>query len=173
MQEIAENSVDSAHFLFVHGMVELPKLTLEVTPEGGFRALNLARAKLLGRVRSATVDINILFPGCSVTRLISLAEATLMSTATPVDEETVEMRFFPSARRKGNPLLRALVSRLFIREAARQFEQDMPIWENKIHLPRPVLCDGDGPIWQFRKWYQQFYSAHPIGGTKLPASAAS
>jgi hypothetical protein len=23
----------------------------------------------------------------------------------------------------------------------------------------PVLCDGDGPIMQLRRWYKQFYSS--------------
>jgi hypothetical protein len=27
-----------------------------------------------------------------------------------------------------------------------QVEQDIPIWENKIYLENPLLCDGDGPI---------------------------
>jgi hypothetical protein len=26
-----------------------------------------------------------------------------------------------------------------------QVEQDIPIWENKIYLENPLLCDGDGP----------------------------
>src|SRR3954465_6633550 len=77
----------------------------------------------------------------------------------------------PYPRRRGNPLLRLLVSWLVMREVARQYEQDKPIWEHKIHLPRPVLCDGDGPIWQFRKWSQRFYPAPPIAGATRPGSA--
>ena len=25
------------------------------------------------------------------------------------------------------------------------FGQDVAIWENKIYIPDPVVCDGDGP----------------------------
>jgi hypothetical protein len=32
------------------------------------------------------------------------------------------------------------------------------IWENKIYLDRPMLCDGDGPIGEFRRWYAQFFT---------------
>ena len=46
----------------------------------------------------------------------------------------------------------------FIAEIERQFSQDIAIWENKIHLEKPLLCDGDGPIAQLRKWARQFYS---------------
>ena len=35
---------------------------------------------------------------------------------------------------------------------------DLPIWDNKIHQKRPILCDGDGPIGIFRTWCKQFYS---------------
>ena len=34
---------------------------------------------------------------------------------------------------------------------------DLPIWNNKIHRPRPILCDGDGPILAYRQWFEQFY----------------
>jgi hypothetical protein len=36
--------------------------------------------------------------------------------------------------------------------------QDFRIWENKKYRPNPILCDGDGPIGEFRRWARQFYS---------------
>jgi 3-ketosteroid 9alpha-monooxygenase subunit A len=36
------------------------------------------------------------------------------------------------------------------------FGQDVQIWENKIYIPDPVVCDGDGPLHKLRKWYGQF-----------------
>ena len=36
--------------------------------------------------------------------------------------------------------------------------QDFEIWEHKKFRPRPVLCDGDGPINEYRKWARQFYT---------------
>jgi hypothetical protein len=42
-------------------------------------------------------------------------------------------------------------------EVKYQVEQDIPIWENKVYLDAPILCDGDGPIAKYRKWFQQFY----------------
>jgi 3-ketosteroid 9alpha-monooxygenase subunit A len=36
------------------------------------------------------------------------------------------------------------------------FGQDVAIWENKIYIPDPVVCDGDGPLHKLRKWYCQF-----------------
>ena len=36
------------------------------------------------------------------------------------------------------------------------FAQDVAIWENKIYIPDPLVCDGDGPLHKLRKWYGQF-----------------
>ena len=43
-------------------------------------------------------------------------------------------------------------------EFLRQVKQDIPIWESKVYTPRPLLCDGDGQIAEFRRWARQFYS---------------
>ena len=49
-----------------------------------------------------------------------------------------------------------------IREIQRRMGQDIPIWENKRSLERPLLCDGDGdgdgPIPKARGWMRQFCS---------------
>ena len=55
------------------------------------------------------------------------------------------------------------VTRAFVAEIARQYSQDIPIWENKRFLPRPLLCDGDGPILELRRYFAQFYPAPPAG----------
>ena len=33
---------------------------------------------------------------------------------------------------------------------------DLKIWENKVPIDNPILCDGDGPVSRLRQWYQQF-----------------
>jgi 3-ketosteroid 9alpha-monooxygenase subunit A len=37
------------------------------------------------------------------------------------------------------------------------FEQDVQIWKNKARIDNPLLCEEDGPVYQLRRWYQQFY----------------
>ncbi|MCA1007340.1 Rieske 2Fe-2S domain-containing protein [Rhodococcus hoagii] len=37
------------------------------------------------------------------------------------------------------------------------FEQDVEIWRNKIRIDNPLLCEQDGPVYQQRRWYEQFY----------------
>ncbi len=37
------------------------------------------------------------------------------------------------------------------------FEQDVQIWKNKSRIDNPLLCEEDGPVYQLRRWYEQFY----------------
>ena len=37
------------------------------------------------------------------------------------------------------------------------FLQDVAIWENKVPVQNPLLCEEDGPVYQLRRWYEQFY----------------
>ncbi|MFD0855712.1 3-ketosteroid-9-alpha-hydroxylase, partial [Actinomadura adrarensis] len=37
------------------------------------------------------------------------------------------------------------------------FLQDVEIWKNKAKIDNPLLCEEDGPVYQLRRWYEQFY----------------
>ena len=37
------------------------------------------------------------------------------------------------------------------------FLQDVHIWKNKSAIQNPLLCEEDGPVYQLRRWYEQFY----------------
>ena len=37
------------------------------------------------------------------------------------------------------------------------FMQDVEIWRNKARIDNPLLCEEDGPVYQLRRWYEQFY----------------
>ena len=83
----------------------------------------------------------------------------------PVDEHHVELRFSFTVKKGPNDMVTNTVAERFQAEIESQLEADIPIWENKIFLERPMLCDGDGPIGVFRKWSRQFYSMPLPDGT--------
>ena len=37
------------------------------------------------------------------------------------------------------------------------FLEDVAIWRNKTRIENPLLTEEDGPLYQHRRWYQQFY----------------
>jgi hypothetical protein len=54
---------------------------------------------------------------------------------------------------------------------ARGVVGDIPIWNKKIHRANPILCDGDGPIMQYRKYFSQFYAENQTAEEPQPELA--
>jgi cholesterol 7-dehydrogenase len=54
-----------------------------------------------------------------------------------------------------------------------QWRNDLDIWENKVHLRKPLLVKGDGPIHKARRWFRQFYpeGTVPTGDDDLEHAA--
>ena len=84
-----------------------------------------------------------------------LIPTLMVNTATPIDAEYTDVRFAYTVK-TGGDARKARLAAAIIADLKRQFEQDLPIWENKRCWDRPVLCDGDGPIATYRRWYAQF-----------------
>jgi len=45
----------------------------------------------------------------------------------------------------------------FTTGVSKGFLQDVEIWKNKTRIANPLLVEEDGPVYQLRRWYQQFY----------------
>jgi len=83
---------------------------------------------------------------------------------TPIDATRTRISFSILSRERDrrDPEIAPALAR-YVADNVRTFEQDFPIWENKRHRERPLLCDGDGPIGEFRRWAAQFYPAGGVG----------
>ncbi|MYD16820.1 MAG: Rieske 2Fe-2S domain-containing protein [Chloroflexi bacterium] len=171
--EIAENGVDSAHFLPLHGRFRVPwtqipipgveivhRAEWSVSPERAWvsHADDNAILRVLGRQVSAfeaRVRVSYIGPGsllCFRFDLAGWGEIALYQTLLPVSplEQQVDLRWFADRR------LPRLLVWYIIGNWISQFVQDIEIWENKIHVPQPRLCRDDGPIYEMRRWYRQF-----------------
>lgn len=157
IQDMAENAADSAHFRYVHGTAEFPDVdsTFDGHKRTGIVRSQLATPK--GRIDGQIANYSI-GPGQAWVRFSGISETLLVSGVTPIEHDLVHVRFAfsqPEAQRQG-PMAR--LADALIRDLVKQFEQDMVVWENKRYEPEPILCDGDGPIALFRRWYGQFYA---------------
>src|SRR5690606_854489 len=103
--------------------------------------------------------------GQKYTRLSGLVELSLLVIATPVERDDVVLRFCFTYPKVEPGSMQEMAAKMAIEHTCGQtgVEGDIPIWENKIHLERPFLCDGDGPILRFRKYFEQFYADGPDG----------
>jgi phenylpropionate dioxygenase-like ring-hydroxylating dioxygenase large terminal subunit len=157
-QEIAENSVDMAHFKFIHGMGQIAEVG-ELTIDGPFRQVrskqlfNSARGAFEGNLTS-----NSFGPGVGAIDFELLGTVTLISAITPVDDCYVDVRF--TFYHSGDPMAEK-ISAGFSAEVERQFDQDIPIWESKSFVPSPALAPSEKAVTVFRKWASQFYADVP------------
>ncbi len=165
VQETGENAVDSAHFLAVHGVPDLLARP-EVRFEGHLRTSDLAMeltriTEAKGLERGRYVDGHIVTmnsgPGQTWTRQLGVADLLIIGLPTPVERDRLVLRFACSVP-KAQVETKGRLSQAIIQNAFDQVEQDIPIWEHKRYLERPVLCDGDGPIAEYRRWFAQFYA---------------
>jgi 3-ketosteroid 9alpha-monooxygenase subunit A len=155
-QEMAENMVDTAHFRYLHGTVNYPDAKVEAREHILHMAAPTTMTTPAGEVEGQIEAVAFGF-GFSSNRFSGLVETLLLGCVAPVDDEYVDVRFTFTLKRIGGRSITKGVGAAFVREISRQLEQDKPVWENKIYIDPPVLCDGDGPIGLFRRWCKQFY----------------
>ncbi len=156
-QEMGENAVDRAHFRYVHGTRTLPESEIQV--EGVWRrSLQKAAMQTPRGVVDGRIDAQNFGPGVSFTRFTGICETLLVGATTPIDEDTCVVRFSFTQPKVDGEAPKGGVAAAIIRDIVKQMNEDIPIWENKQYLERPALCDGDGPIAEYRRWMRQFYS---------------
>ena len=163
LQEMAENTADGAHFVTIHkhpGDAEYqrfdfegPSIIMESTqlfPSSG--------GPVEGSLNSTSTGF-----GWGVVRYKTLIEVCMLTTNAPIDDEHVVQYFHVAFRNPDGDEKINRIGAAFNKEVNRQLTDDQPIWENKIYLDSPRLCDGDGPIAKFRRWAQQFYVEESAG----------
>lgn len=159
-QELAENTVDQAHFRYVHGTNTVADT--DISTDGPLMKV-VSKSKVGGVDGEAdgVIEIDVYGFGFGLTRFSGVVETLVMTAGTPIDDSHVHMHLSFTVRKLPDSDSTKGLGRAFMGEIERQFGQDIPIWENKIHHERPVLCDGDGPIGTVRQWARQFYIDAP------------
>ena len=154
-QELAENSVDMAHFKSIHGMSRIADIG-EMTIDGPLRqvrstqAFQSSRGEIEGQIES-----NSYGPGIGAVHFTLFSRVTMISASTPIDRGHIDVRF-TMYHAEGDDIA-GKIAQGFGAEIVRQFEQDIPIWEHKRYQPSPALAPSEKAITEFRKWAAQFY----------------
>ena len=163
IQETGENAVDIAHFVYVHRAQEMPKA--DITLDGYQRVTKMTtlgpaidgegNADLENLVETQLMTKNV-GPGLTFQEFVQGFKTVMMGTIVPITTTRMKLRFdFVKPLDISEPA--NFLTDALIEELVRQVNNDMPIWKHKIYRPNPILCDGDGPISKYRKWFAQFY----------------
>lgn len=183
-QETSENSVDLGHFSEVHGFrhaqmiapceTDGPLLTSGYSVEKAFDVPGFDRVLgwfgKAGRGVYARFHVRVEGLGWSLVD----GEVPALGLrfrhfvlSSPVDDEYVDLRIGTTIER-WKPGLDRLALELIYGALVSEVSRDLPIWEKKRYVARPVLAKGDGPIPAYRRWCQQFYPPTDTQNVHLP-----
>jgi hypothetical protein len=86
-------------------------------------------------------------------------EIVLINCHYPIDENSFLLQYGAIVKRLPGMTdeQAAEAARLTAEGATVGFEQDVEIWRNKTRIDNPLLTEEDGPVYQLRRWYEQFY----------------
>jgi phenylpropionate dioxygenase-like ring-hydroxylating dioxygenase large terminal subunit len=157
IQEMAENTVDGAHFITIHGH-HGPADYTEMKFDGPNSSMMTtqhfpsSRGTVEGSIGSKSTGY-----GFAVVQYNTLVEICMIATNCPIESELSEQVFQVYYRNPHNDPKLDRIGQAFDTEVNRQLGQDIKMWEHKIYREKPNLAEGDGPITRFRVWAKQFY----------------
>jgi nitrite reductase/ring-hydroxylating ferredoxin subunit len=139
-QEMAENNVDFSHVRYVHGTDAIPED--EFVVDGTYK-------------RASTADGSFVREGYGLGLGVLRVRGyvTFLSSTTPIDAESVDVRWIFSAPNANGPEAAAAAADSFCAGVS----QDIPIRENKVYRDPPVITKAEKLILEHRRWSEQFY----------------
>ncbi|WP_219843992.1 Rieske 2Fe-2S domain-containing protein [Arthrobacter sp. MYb227] len=169
-REIVDNVVDMAHFFYVH--YQMPQFFKNIF-EGHVAAQHMrstGREDIKTGVQfdlpdSETIsDAAYYGPSFMLDTVYTVAgdttvETKLVNCHYPISPDSFVLQFGTSVKTVDGvtPEKAAEMAALFTEGVETQFKQDVAIWKHKTRIENPLLTAEDGPVYQLRRWYEQFY----------------
>lgn len=156
VQEIGENGLDAPHVEHVHN-TPVPDLTRAEGDGPTFRIETRPKPGCPTAEYLDGIDRTLWGLGVSMNEFRGAVTARVVITRTPIDDQLTEITaaFLPKTL-ESEEETRAIGQMLMAR-IGDELEQDIPIWEHKVYVERPLLVKGDGPVVAWRTWCKQFY----------------
>jgi 3-ketosteroid 9alpha-monooxygenase subunit A len=169
-REIIDNMVDMAHFFYIHfafptyfknvfdGHIATQYLNSRAREDVKLGSSYSAEGVTLRSEASyygPSYMINDLWQDFHGTTI----ETVLINCHYPVTPDSFVLQWGVSVKKlPGLPKEKAdKVAGKLAKSFGIGFLQDVEIWRNKTRVDNPLLCEEDGPVYQLRRWYEQFY----------------
>ncbi|WP_301128966.1 Rieske 2Fe-2S domain-containing protein [Streptomyces cacaoi] len=168
-REIVDNVVDMAHFLYVHN--SFPTYFKNVF-EGHVATQYMNSAPRTDMTAADTVasagdlrsDASYHGPSYMIDHIWveqdgATVETVLINCHYPVSPDSFVLMYGAIVKKLPGMTdeMAAAAAAETSQGLATGFEEDVAIWRNKTRIDNPLLCDQDGPVYQLRRWYEQFY----------------
>ncbi|RMF16351.1 MAG: 3-ketosteroid-9-alpha-hydroxylase [Candidatus Dadabacteria bacterium] len=155
--ELVENVVDIGHFAPVHG-THVEKFENEFRGHLAIQRNAGVAYPLGGGVDRYSIEATYYGPGFQISYWNGYLEARLINANTMIDKNKMTLHFGVMLKKGKDARVTDNFLKGYVENLSKGFQEDVDIWLEKKFTPRPVLCDGDGPIMRLRKWYAQFYT---------------
>ncbi|GEB55821.1 Rieske 2Fe-2S domain-containing protein [Streptomyces gardneri] len=166
-REIVDNVVDMAHFFYVHYAFptyfknvfdgHVATQYMESAPRGDMDLGNLSSplrsdASYYGPSYMIDYVWTEVAPGVEM-------EMVLINSHYPISADSFMLQYGAIVKKLPGMTDEAAAeaARSLIGGLETGFEQDIEIWRNKTRIDNPLLTEEDGPVYQLRRWYEQFY----------------
>lgn len=164
-RELVDNIADMAHFGPVHGSDSVVYFANIFENHKATQVMVGSNERLGGKDEYLTTIASYYGPAYQITHMFGSmggypVESVLLNSHVPIDANSFQLRF--GVLVKKFPGMDAAACDAMVKQyvdlTRKAFGEDVEIWHNKVRIDNPLLCDGDGPIYQNRQWYEQFYA---------------
>jgi 3-ketosteroid 9alpha-monooxygenase subunit A len=171
-REVIDNVVDMAHFFYIHfafptyfknvleGHIASQYLTTRARPD-----IETGSNYASGTDTTLRSEASYFGPAYMINQLWHdyhgmTMESVLVNCHYPVTPDSFVLQWGVIVKRPAG-LTDAQAGRVAAKFAdfiGLGFRQDVEIWTHKSRVDNPLLCAEDGPVYQLRRWYEQFYT---------------
>lgn len=163
-RELVDNLADVGHFGPVHGSSNVKYFANIFEGDKATQVMVGTNERLGGQANYLHTVATYFGPACLICSMRGEAEglpveSILLVTHVPITPNRFELRFgvmvrkIPTLSEEQNREL----AKSYVDLTCKAFSEDVAVWHNKVRVDHPLLCEGDGPIYQLRHWYEQFY----------------
>jgi 3-ketosteroid 9alpha-monooxygenase subunit A len=177
-RELVDNLVDAAHFFYVHGSGVGFTATffgnlfedhvgwqfMESREPGEVAYDQMAAGVKVDEISGMRGEACYIGPAYLHSRVMRnydgiKEEYYIVLAQIPVAPEFFKLHMIITVRK--DPALNEEENRIRAEALERMTRmgtlQDVHIWKTKARIDNPLLCDTDGPVYQLRRWYDQFF----------------
>ncbi|MFN2538791.1 MAG: 3-ketosteroid-9-alpha-hydroxylase, partial [Mycobacteriales bacterium] len=172
-RDIIDNMVDMAHFYYIHkGLPTYFKNVFDghictqyysgTTHEEAAKGLPIAVG--VAEDQQTVSDATYWGPSYLVDKLWTkygdlTFETILLTTHYPISNSSFMLNYGMVMRKnpEWDDATNDKIAGKLLQGIGAGFYEDVKIWLNKAPIDNPLLCEEDGPVYQLRRWYSQFY----------------
>ncbi len=168
-REIIDNVVDMAHFFYIHfafptsfrnvfeGHVATQFMESKGRPDMG--GSGYGDADLVLKSEASYYGPSYMINWLWVDYKGFETEVILINCHVPTSDNSFKLQYGVCVKKPEgvDEETAAYIGQRYSETFKEGFEQDVHIWLNKAPVQNPLLCEEDGPVYQLRRWYEQFY----------------